>query len=174
MNFKLFNKHYSISFNFYFPTRQEVILKRAHKYLQRHELSGNQNLIQAIVKQMSNKDYMIFSNPEKEQEYIQCTVDENGIVIDFPFSVIDKRSKLLHRLDYVILKNDLRKTQNIFGNNYLYEMTKNDYGSAIDIYCRQNATLAAKIMHEVLTEVYSLDPEFKMDIKIDTWKKFWL
>jgi len=52
-------------------------------------------------------------------------------------------------------------------------MTKNDYGSAIDIYCRQNPVLAAKIMHEILTEVYSLDPEFKMDIKIDTWKKFW-
>ncbi len=174
MNFKLFNDHYAVSFKFYIPTRQEIILKRAHKYLEKYELNGNRNLIEAIVKQISNKDYAIFSNPENEQEYIQCTIDENGIVIDFPFSVTDKRSKLLHRLDYVIAKNDLRKSQSIFGNSYLYDMTKNDYGSAIDIYCRQNALLAAKIMHEVLTEVYSLDPEFEMDIKIDTWKKFWL
>ena len=173
MNLKLFNNQYIFDFKFYIPTRQDTLMNKVQKYMDKYGLGGNRDLILTIIKHMSNKDYAIFSNPNDEQEYIQCTVDENGIVIDFPFSVIDKRSKLLHRLDYIILKNDLRKTQSIFGNSYIYEMTKNDYGSAIDIYCRQNLVFAAKIMHEILTEVYSLDPEFKMDIKIDTWKKFW-
>lgn len=172
MKLNLFGTDYV--FKFYFPTRQEVILRNVKKYMDKFGLEGNQDLMLTIIKHMRNKDYAIFANPKDEQEYIQCTIDESGIVIDFPYSIIDKRSKLLHRLDYVILKNDLRKTQSIFGNSYLYEMTKNDYGSAIDIYCRKNAVLAAKIMHEILTEVYSLDPEFKMEIKIDNWKKFWL
>lgn len=174
MKFQFLNNRYSFDFQFYIPTRQDVILSKANKYMDKYGLSGNQSLILAIIKKMGNKDFAIFSNPNDEEEYIQCAVDENGIVIDFPYSVIDKRSKMLHRLDYVILKNDLRKKQSIFGNSYLYEMTRNSYGSAIDIYCRQNAELAAKIMHEILTEVYTLKPEFKMEIKIDTWKKFWI
>ena len=174
MIFKLFNNTYSISFNFYWPKRKDIILDRAHKFLYKHELKGNRNLMYAIVRQMSNKDFVIFSNPKDEQEFIQCTVNDTGIMLDYPYSVVDKRSKLLHRLDYVILKNDLRKKQSIFGNNYLYEMVKHDYGSSIQVNCRQNADLAAKIMHEILTEVYKLDPEFEMEISIDTWKKFWL
>lgn len=171
---KVFGTEYKLRISFHNPTRHEVLLKKAKKYLKKNKLSGNKNLIMAIIKMMSNKDYAIFANPDDEQEFIQCTMDEKSIIVDFPYSVKDKRSRLTHRLEYLLVKHDIRNKPNLLGNKYFYKHSMNQYGCAYEINCRSNPEFAANIMHEILMEVYSLDPEFNMEIKIETWKKFWI
>lgn len=178
--FQILSSDILLTVAFYNPTRQDVLLEKVNKRLSKTHQSGNYAKIIECVKALSNKDFVILSNPNDEEQFIQCTLDEKGILVDYPYSVIDQRSRLTHRLDYVLFKQGFICKTPLFPSDlsdhkkgsFRHEM--NRYGCGYTIYCGTDFQMAAKLMHQILIEVYGLDPEFEMEIKIETWKKFWV
>src|SRR3989344_456706 len=169
----LLSRDVKLTFSFFNPSRQDVLLEKAEKSLKKTGKIGNYDRILACTKALSNRDFVIFANPENETEFIQCTLDQGEIIVDYPYSVIDGRSRLTHRLDYILYKQGFSTKPRLlagvfFGSREGYfQHSQSSYGCGYDINCGRNYGRAAKLMHTILVVLYDLEPEFPLDIKIE-------
>lgn len=175
LTFRLLNREFQLKFNFYIPTRAQHILSKANRLLKKAKSVDTKQVIFAIISNLTDKDYAIFSHPEKENYFIQCAVKQQDVIVDFPFTSTDARSQLVHRFEYLLTKYKLTKeTGRLFAPYPYYIFEQNSYGNGFQVHCGRDREFAATFMNEVLIELYELEPHQKIRVLIDTWKKFWV
>lgn len=172
------NSRVSIKVSINNPTRGEYLYDNALRRMAKQEAQTRVEVIEACLKELRGEDFVIFSRMEDEYEFVQFSKKGQMLVMDFPFSVIDKRSRLVHRLEYVLFKQrfgrKLSYWQEVAGNwSHYWRLEIHDYGLSIQAYCGVDAGLAARLADEIFCEVYG-DREGDLDIKFDSWKWFWV
>ena len=176
---ELFQKSIELSVSFVNPTRSERLTENANKRFKKNKAVTNRDKIEQSLRVLKDNDFVCFSPVDDELFFVQFRKDRYYFVFDYPFSVIDKRSRLLHRMDYVLYKlkftNKLSLVKQICDNwrgYYCYE--RNNYGNALTCYCGPDVKLGTELAAMVFKEVYQLPEDFEMNIEFDSWKKYWI
>jgi hypothetical protein len=161
------------------PDRSEFLEAKAGKYLDKLSKPTRRQQIEASLKSLGDEDFVIFSSEEHPDYFIQFIKDDIKLMCDYPFSVIDERSKLVDRLIYVLrhLKFNhhlslANKVDNVWIKYYRYQKT--DYGVSAEAYCGMNTKLGADLTLAIFKDVYQLTGDFSMITEFNSFQKFWI
>jgi len=176
---ELFQKSFEISISLENPTRSERLTGNAKKRFKKYKTVTNRDKIEQSLRVLADKDFVCFSSEDDNLSFVQFRKDSYSYVFDYPFSVIDKRSRFLHRMDYVLHKlkfsHKLPFWKQITYNwrgHYCYERI--NYGNTLTCYCGPDVKLGAELAAMVFKEVYQLPEDFEINIEFDSWKKYWI
>lgn len=153
--------------------RGEKLSKKLNKVLDNWPGETNLEKIERGLKLLKDKDFILFYSRQDENLFIQYCADDKYITFDYPFSIKDKRSKLLHRLEYILAQLKFRYPPSFWRNPPYYEILPDKYGNTLQAKCGKNIKLAAKLGMKVFTEVYRYPENFNLEIKISSWKNDW-
>lgn len=173
------NTDFSIKLRFWNPTRAEYLTDKILTAVKKKHVHSNKEVIFETVTTLQNRDFAIFSLRGSNELFIQCTKQNGRFEVDYPFSVIDVRSKLLHRLEYVLGKLGYSRKRpflaGVFSSSIekYYQLVRINYGNSYVVYCGSSAKETTHLMHAILTQVYGLPANFPMEIKVESWKKIW-